>query len=133
MIVLYDKENDKLLYDRKLHDGPGESMYGLEVCKSLHLPDKFLKSAHAIRNKYCKMNSSILEYKSSRYNSKKLKGICEECKKEFSTEIHHIHHQKNANKDGFIGHFHKNHVANLKALCEECHLKIHHPSTITFS
>lgn len=125
LAVSYDQEKDKLVYDRKLQDGPGESMYGLEVCKSLKLPQAFLRHAHEIRNKYCKTTSSILEYKPSRYNTKKLRGICERCKKNFSTEVHHIHHQKDANKDGFIGHFHKNHVANLAALCEACHLAEH--------
>lgn len=126
LAVSYDQEKDKLVYDRKLQDGPGESMYGLEVCKSLKLPQAFLRHAHEIRNKYCKTTSSILEYKPSRYNAKKLRGICERCKKNFSTEVHHIHHQKDADKDGFIGHFHKNHVANLAALCEACHLAEHY-------
>jgi 5-methylcytosine-specific restriction endonuclease McrA len=33
--------------------------------------------------------------------------------------------QKDADEDGFIGAVHKNHKANLMALCEECHLKQH--------
>jgi DNA mismatch repair protein MutS len=125
LAVHYDQEQDKLVYDRKLQDGPGESMYGLEVCKALKLPQHFLSAAHEIRNKYCKETSSMLDYKPSRYNAKKLRGICERCNKNFSTEVHHINHQKEANKDGFIGHFHKNHVANLASLCEECHLAEH--------
>jgi DNA mismatch repair protein MutS len=125
MAVSYDKTKDKLVYDRKLHDGPGQSMYGLEVCKSLHLPSEFLEQAHAIRNKYNVKTGSILEWKHSRYNSNKLRGICEECQEEFSTEVHHIAHQKDAQENGYIGSFHKNHLANLKALCEKCHLKEH--------
>ena len=42
MAVHYDRELAALVYDRKLMDGPGNRMYGLEVCKSLHLPDDFL-------------------------------------------------------------------------------------------
>jgi DNA mismatch repair protein MutS len=38
LTVAYDKGKDVLVYSRKLADGPGASMYGLEVCKSLHLP-----------------------------------------------------------------------------------------------
>jgi DNA mismatch repair protein MutS len=52
MSVMYDRENDKLIYDRKLKDGPGDNMYGLEVCKSLNLPGSFLELAHNIRMKY---------------------------------------------------------------------------------
>ena len=53
MAVIYDREKDCLIYDRQLRNGPGESMYGLEVCKSLHLPEDFLANAHKLRNKYC--------------------------------------------------------------------------------
>lgn len=126
MSVHYNKEEDKLVYDRKLREGPGETMYGLEVCKALHLPYDFLENAYVLRNKYNPKTGSILEWKSSRYNSKKLRGICEECKREFSTEVHHIAQQKDAQENGYIGSFHKNHVANLKSLCEKCHLKEHH-------
>ena len=128
MTVIYDKSKDKLMYDRKLKNGAGESMYGLEVCKSLHLPNDFLLKAHEIRNKYNKSTSSILEYEKSRYNSKKLKGVCEMCKEVFSSEVHHIQQQKDANDHGYIGSINKNHVANLMAVCEACHQKIHHKS-----
>ena len=52
MSVVYDRVNDRLIYDRKLKEGPGDNMYGLEVCKSLNLPEDFLEMAHDIRNKY---------------------------------------------------------------------------------
>ena len=45
MAVAYNKAQDMLVYDRKLQDGPGESMYGLEVCKSLHLPTLFFRES----------------------------------------------------------------------------------------
>ena len=52
MEVIYDRNKNELVYDRKLKLGPGDNMYGLEVCKSLNLPDEFLKRAHSIRIKY---------------------------------------------------------------------------------
>jgi len=125
MAVHYDKSKDKLIYDRKLKEGPGQSMYGLEVCKSLHLPYQFLENANALRNKYNPQSGSILEWRQSRYNSQKLRGICEECQIEFSTEVHHVAHQKDANENGYIGSFHKNTLANLRSLCEKCHQKEH--------
>lgn len=125
LAVSYDQSRDKLVYDRKLRDGPGESMYGLEVCKALHLPREFLEQAHSLRNKYNVKTGSILDWKQSRYNSQKLRGMCEDCGKSFSTEVHHLAHQKDAKENGYIGSFHKNHVANLRALCEKCHLKAH--------
>lgn len=123
--VTYDKVKDILIYDRKLKDGPGFSMYGLEVCRSLHLPEDFLQYANEIRLKYRNNDQSLLSAKTSKYNSKKIRNICEMCKNELGTEIHHLQHQKNADKHNFIEHFHKNHVANLISICEKCHDTIH--------
>uniref|UniRef100_A0A6C0EJP8 DNA mismatch repair proteins mutS family domain-containing protein n=1 Tax=viral metagenome TaxID=1070528 RepID=A0A6C0EJP8_9ZZZZ len=123
--VKYDNANDCLIYDRILKDGPGSSMYGLEVCKSLHLPMEFLDNAHDIRNKYMNNTDSLSMPKSS-YNAKKIRNMCELCKTKQATEVHHLMHQCSANGDDFIGHIHKNNVANLASICEDCHQKIHH-------
>jgi len=129
MAVVYDKERDMLIYDRKLKDGPGNSMYGLEVCKSLSLPDDFLEAAYAIRHKYHPETASTLSLKPSHYNSKKLKSICEKCGENMATEVHHLQHQNTANENGIIesnnNAFHKNNVANLMSLCEKCHDELH--------
>ena len=125
MEVIYNKECDSLIYDRKLLDGPGNNMYGLEVCKSLHLPDDFLNEAYSIRNKYSNKMTNILELKQSHFNSRKIMGLCELCEQNMSSEVHHLQHQKEADSRGFIGEFHKNHVANLFSVCESCHNKLH--------
>lgn len=134
MSVVYDREKDELTYDRKLLDGPGNNMYGLEVCKSLHLPDEFIKTAYDIREKYCQQTTntriSLLDLKTSHFNRKKIIGICENCGINQATETHHLFHQKEADKnDGFIKRadfvIHKNNIANLTALCESCHHKMH--------
>ena len=131
MRVFYDKARDTLVYDRKLQDGAGESMYGLEVCKSLHLPDDFLENANTIRVKYRGVSAktptaSILDDAvPSRYNAAKLRRLCELCEKARGTEVHHLQHQESADADNFIGHIHKNHPANLASVCEDCHREIH--------
>ena len=130
MEVIYDKEKDLLIYDRKLKDGPGNSMYGLEVCKSLSLPQDFLEAAYNIRTKYHPESSSMLSLKTSHYNSKKIVGLCEKCGKSMGTEVHHLQHQKDANDDGIIyssdgNNIHKNDLANLITLCEQCHNEFH--------
>ena len=126
MQVIYNKEEDMLIYDRKLRPGPGHCMYGLEVCKSLNLPSEFLQRAHDIRMKYNKHDLNILAEEGSHFNKKKLKGNCEVCKEKRATEVHHLAHQKNASKtNSYIGSFHKNHLANLVNICEDCHNKIH--------
>ena len=125
LAVIYDKEKDMLIYDRKLRDGPGNSLYGLEVCKSLSLPNDFLEAAYNIRMKYNPESASLLSLKTSRYNSKKIIGLCEKCEKNRGTEVHHLQHQANADENGFISNtnsvFHKNNLANLMTVCETCH------------
>jgi len=129
MAVVYDKEKDILVYDRKLRDGPGNNLYGLEVCKSLSLPNDFLEAAYNIRMKYNPESSSLLSLKTSHYNSKKIVSLCEKCGKNMGTEVHHLQHQNDANDDGIIESadnvFHKNKLANLMTLCEGCHNDFH--------
>lgn len=127
--VHYDPSTGKLVYDRKLKDGMGITSYGLTVCQSMNLPTEFMERAIQIRNKYYPSNSGVLSYQPSRYNAKKLKEMCEMCKKEFAVDTHHIHPQKNADKNGYIKTdgkvFSKNHTANLMSLCEQCHKNMH--------
>ncbi len=129
MTVVYDKERDMLIYDRKLKDGPGNSLYGLEVCKSLSLPEDFLAAAYSIRAKYNPESGSILDLKQSHFNAQKIVSMCEMCKKNMGTDVHHLQHQNEANKDGIIMNddstFHKNKLANLMTLCQKCHDELH--------
>jgi DNA mismatch repair protein MutS len=128
--VVYDRENDCLIYDRKLKDGPGNRTYGLEVCSSLMMPQIFLDRAFEIRNKYFPEMSGVLSSDKTKYNAKKIKTtLCEMCNKNISEEIHHLSEQQLANDDGFIGTFHKNHPANLLSVCEKCHDSIHGNNT----
>jgi len=133
MEVIYDKQNDCLVYDRKLKEGPGNCMYGLEVCKSLSLPQDFLENAYNIRMKYNKESGSILSLKQSHFNAKKIMGMCETCGINMGVEVHHLQHQSNADKDGFIEldgvKIHKNNPANLLTLCEKCHNNFHKSNT----
>jgi DNA mismatch repair protein MutS len=133
MEVIYDKEKDILIYDRKLKNGSGNNLYGLEVCKSLNLPQDFLDAANEIRIKYSPESKSILSLKQSRYNSNKIVGMCENCGKNMGTEVHHLYFQSEANDNGIIVNdlsvFHKNNLANLMTLCENCHDKIHKTNT----
>ena len=132
MSVIYDRINDRLIYDRKLKDGPGDNMYGLEVCKALNLPEDFLEMAHNIRNKYnnklnaFNQNCLIIEKKTSQYNRSKIRGICEICKENEGIEVHHLIYQKEfVNGNGNSNKLKKNHKANLINICEKCHDKIH--------
>ena len=124
LTVKYNYESKQLIYDRKLQEGPGDSVYGLEVCKSLNLPDTFLSRAYEIRNKYIVTTSNVLTLPTTKYNRDKIRSTCEFCKKNMGTEIHHLEYQKNA-VNGHVNGVHIDHVANLASICETCHKNIH--------
>ena len=124
--VWYDRDTDCLVYDRKIKEGSGERNYGLEVCKSLYLPDVFMERAYQLRSKYNIENDGNLSHTTSHYNAKKIKGFCEKCHIRIGEEIHHLQEQQMADKAGFInGFFHKNHPGNLMTVCKKCHDTFH--------
>jgi len=129
MVVEYDEKSGDLIYNRKLQNGSGTRLYGLEVCKSLSMPKEFLSLANSLRCADNPSNAVMLSRKVSAYNAKKTKGKCEECGRK-ATDIHHMNPQKNANENGFIGTFHKNHKANLMSVCKDCHDKFTKNETI---
>jgi DNA mismatch repair protein MutS len=124
LTVEYAAERNTLVYDRKLKDGQGSTLYGLEVCKSLDLPEEFIRLANLIRETNCK---TVLARNPSRYNSV-IKDRCAFCGTD-ATAIHHLLYQSDADKNGFVrtedGAFHMNHPANTVPICEDCHLKVH--------
>ena len=131
MAVRYDRELDALVYDRKIISGPGNKKYGLEVCKSLHLPEAFIERANQILNKYFPLEQGELSHNAGKkYNANKIRGKCELCKIALGDEIHHLNPQKLADSRGFIERddgsiIHKNHLANLMNICNKCHDDIH--------
>jgi DNA mismatch repair protein MutS len=120
MVVEHDEERGCLVYYRKLKDGNGSRLYGLEVCKSMPMPREFLDLANSFRYKNIDNEKLVLSNKGSRYNTKKLKDNCELCGAK-GEDIHHMIPQNKANKKGFVGSVHKNHKANLMNICKECH------------
>lgn len=123
--VTYEPERDILVYNRKLQDGPGNNIYGLEVCKSLKLPETFLESANEIRLKQFPKEMNMSSNEKTYYNKHKMKSNCEICNVEIGIDTHHLLHQKYSDNKGYIQHIHKNHKANLMNLCKECHDRFH--------
>ena len=122
--VIYDESTKKLIYNRKLQDGQGSTMYGLEVCRALDLPSDFLLTANQFRQELLNINKDILNTQKSQYNSKHFVDTCTICG-EKAEEVHHIKQQMLADSDGFIGQNHKNSKHNLMNTCSKCHDKIH--------
>ena len=124
-------ENDSIIFERKLKDGPCDELYGLEVAKSVGLPKKLMEMSFEIRNELVSKKQEILKNKRSRYNSKKIVDKCEICeyspgkKTDIPLDVHHINFQCTANENNFIDHFHKNKKFNLVVLCKKCHIDVH--------
>ena len=118
--VIFDEVNKKLIYDRKIEEGHGPAIYGLEVCKAMDLDKDFLDLAHKIRKNLLNINEEIVKDKTSHYNKDLYMGNCGICGKE-AEETHHIKEQHIADEDKMIGSIHKNNLSNLVPLCKSCH------------
>ena len=125
--IKYDSDNDTLIYNRVLQLGMGDSLYGLEFAKSLHMDKEFLHTAQTIRENLSQNSSEIKKLhkqKSSKYHKNLYLSTCALCT-EHVEEVHHISAQKEANNEGNIEHFHKNHKYNLIPLCKKHHQLVH--------
>lgn len=118
-----------IIYDRTLRDGPGESTYGIEVCRGLGMPHDFMALAEKIRRRVQQVDDGFVRQKASRYNARVNMDTCGVCREEMATETHHIRYQHTADEEGFVMggdvRVHKNAVSNLVPLCSRCHAMEH--------
>lgn len=113
--------NSNIIYERKLRQGSGNALYGIEVAKNILDNDSLIEMAHEIRNKLLNKNTNI---KKSVYNRKKIIDKCQICGSDKQLETDHIIGQCESNKKGFLNdNRNKNHESNLCILCHDCHLK----------
>lgn len=124
----YDEASGRLVYNRKLEDGPGSSLYGLEVCRSLGISKDFIDRANEIRRGFEQIPDLFLSTKKSKYNSRVYVDECSLCHAQINLQSHHLKEQSKADERGYIEHHHKNAAFNLLVLCEGCHKKIHQES-----
>ncbi len=125
--IKYDEASDTLIYNRVLQLGQGDSLYGLEFAKSLHMDKEFLKTAQEIRESLNHSGSEVKKLrrqKSSKYNKALYLTKCALCDENVE-DVHHIAEQQHANDAGHIDHFHKNHKYNLIPLCKKHHQMVH--------
>ena len=131
LVLRYDRESNTLVYDRKLKDGQGDSVYGLEVAMSLGITPDFIDKASFHRKEYLNIGTQLLNTKRSKYNKNVYVDSCALCSKKPNIKsydklnIHHIEPQTKADSKGFIDSFHKNSGFNLLVLCESCHDNLH--------
>jgi len=120
--VHYDIVSDKLIYDRRLEHGSGNTYYGLEVARAMNIPHDFLDLAHSIRKTILQEDT-----KQSSYNKNIGLQACEICRSSISNilEVHHITPQKDAIHSILPNGQHKDHMRNLIVVCQKCHDKHH--------
>ena len=128
LALKYDEKQNVLIYDRKLREGPGDSVYGLEVAQSLNLDSEFISRAYSVRKEIMRENVLLVNNKKSKYNGKVYLDTCAVCgctdiKK---LQTHHILEQHTADTNGFINSTHKNIPGNLVEICDTCHESLHH-------
>lgn len=124
-------ENDKLVFGRKIYEGIGRKLYGLEVAEHIVENSEFLSLANKVRRQLLdNEEKEIISSKKSVYNQDVYVDKCIIClekddKTDKRLEVHHINSQKFANCDGSIDYFNKNHKGNLVVLCEDHHNNVH--------
>lgn len=119
--VHYDAMTDRLVYDRTLSDGPGSSLYGLEVCRALDLPTDYLDRAMALRKALAGWHAPAR----STYSAAAIVDACAVCNGVKGLEIHHIIPQAAKRDDLDL-----NAPGNLVCLCAACH-DDHHGGRLT--
>jgi len=129
LTATHDPIEDRLIYGRKIGEGPGSSQYGLEVCKSLGFDREFIEEANRIRREIEQTPELFMNTKKSRYNSRVYVDQCSICQTHLNLQTHHLKEQHQADERGFIEHHHKNAAFNLLVLCDKCHRKIHQASS----
>jgi DNA mismatch repair protein MutS len=117
--------DDKIIYERKLREGQGSNIYGIDVCGSLDMPNDFMKNAEIVRKEIMGLDINLMNIKKSNYKSSIFMDKCQICNERPAKETHHINYQINADENGKFSNFDKNTPHNLVNVCEECHLKEH--------
>ncbi len=124
--VHYDPITKKLIYDRQLRQGPGSSIYGLEVARAMDLPMEFIEAA--IENRHKIIGSTTLQAaKSSNWNKDIIRKECEICKKNVTSEleVHHIVERNSAKNNKIDDGTSVHSIKNLIVVCQSCHDKHH--------
>ena len=118
-------QDDKIIYERVLEEGPGPDIYGLTVCQALNLGSDFISLARQVQMEINNENNNIINNKQSVYNKTIIMDIC--CMpvcENTAEETHHIMEQADADENNNFNHHHKNKAHNLIPLCKKCHAQI---------
>jgi DNA mismatch repair protein MutS len=125
--ISYDKDNQGIIYGRKLEDGPGSTLYGVEIAEYIIEDDDFIKRTKEIRNQLLNKNKDLVVDKVSNYNSNLYVNECSICGVNgnfYPLDTHHIKEQNTFE----TGDFNKDKLSNIVILCKEHHDMVHNGS-----
>lgn len=125
--ISYDEESKILIYDRKLKSGPGASIYGLIVARSLNMPEEFLNRANKMLLEITGQDKEFVTTKTSRFCKDIYMKECAKCyktSKQTELQSHHIVEQ-NMFKKGLVPNLRMNAKDNIIVLCRDCHTALH--------
>jgi hypothetical protein len=129
-------EDIRIRYDRELRDGSGDDRYGIEIARTLGMPESFINNAFAFRNRVeIFVHADPHPHDAvnvSRYNSRVVMRCCEKCGSRIHLHAHHITPQKQFHKDSKMIHA-KNGAYNIAILCERCHHAVHSTTPVAAS
>jgi DNA mismatch repair protein MutS len=128
-----EKKDGIIIYGRKIKDGIGDDIYGLEIAKHIIDNPEFVKLAYETRNRILGVSGNILNNITSNYNKELYVDKCEICGKsnnEIQLDTHHIKEQHNFNDNKLLGHIKKDNLDNLVVLCKFHHNEVHHGKLI---
>ena len=120
----------KIVFGRKIFEGLGEKLYGIEVAEYIIDNEEFQRLATKTRRQLLDERHGVGggdgAPKSSTYNSATYVDECAICgTKVGQLDVHHIHSQKYADCNDTIEYFNKNHGGNLVVLCVDHHNQVH--------
>lgn len=130
-------EDGVIIYDRKLAEGNGETVYGIDVAKYIIDDLDFIKSAESVRKEIMGLNKDLIGGKlgDSKYNGEIVMSECQVCgwtgkgggdgSGEGQLDVHHIKHQAHCDENGLVEHVSKNDKSNLVVLCKKHHVDVH--------
>ena len=124
LTISYDKNNETIIYGRKLEDGPGDNLYGIEIANYIIEDNDFIDSANKIRNIILNKNKDLLINKTSNYNNKLYIDKCSICGDNgliYPLDTHHIKEQNTFDNYDI----NKDKMSNIVVLCKTHHDEVH--------
>lgn len=118
----YNSQLGKLVFLRKLDDGQGDPLYGIEIARQILGVPQVANMAMMARQQLLDSNDKP---KKSRYNKKIIVQECAHCKSTKNLHTHHIVPQQSFSKKESLD---MNKRDNLIVLCHKCHDSVHNGS-----